>query len=203
MSVAAYPLQWPAARPRRAAALRKTGRFGSTQSNGSYRAFGDLTVAKAVDRLRYEVTRAGGTHLVISTNIELRQDGFPRSDRRAPDDPGAAAYFQLAGKPICMPCDTYTEVAQNIAAIAAHIEATRAIERHGVASMSEMFAGFVALPPPRDAWEILGVRRGASRAEIEKAFRAAAVRNHPDRGGSNAAMAEVNAARESLLREVA
>jgi phenylpropionate dioxygenase-like ring-hydroxylating dioxygenase large terminal subunit len=37
-----------------------------------------------------------------------------------------------------MPCDRYTRVADNIAAIAAHIDATRAIERHGVDDCADL-----------------------------------------------------------------
>lgn len=44
----------------------------------------------------------------------------------------------------------------------------------------------------------LGLRPGASRGEVELAFRAAALRTHPDRGGCASAFAEVRAARNAL-----
>lgn len=174
MGVEAYPLQWPQGRPRRAA--RKEGRFGTSRQRGDYswRSHSEITVAEALKRLQTEVDRIGGRYAVISTNLETRLDGLPRSGQREPADPGVALYFQLDGKAHCMPCDTYTKVAHNIAAIAAHIEATRAIERHGVASVSEMFAGFVALPPPKSPWDILGVRPGSSADDINRAWRAKA-----------------------------
>ena len=40
-------------------------------------------------------------------------------------------YFHLKKQPYAMACDRYTTVADNLAAIAAHIDAVRAIERHG------------------------------------------------------------------------
>src|SRR5690606_37638439 len=115
-------------------------------------------------------------------------DGLPRSGQAEPSDPGVALYFDLAGKPHCMPCDTYTKVAQNIAAIAAHIEATRAIERHGVSSVAEMFSGFTALPAPssKRAWrDVLGFHgtQLPSKASIDSAWREKAKKAHPDAGG--------------------
>ena len=174
---------------------------GCSRSNGSWRAHAEITVAEALKRLQIEVDRIGGRYAVISTNLETRLNGLPRSGQREPADPGVALYFRLAGKPHCMPCDTYTKVAHNIAAIAAHIEATRAIERHGVASVSEMFAGFVALPAPKSPWDILGVPPGSSADEVSRAFRAKAATSHPDKGGSHEAMAELSAARDAALRE--
>ena len=36
----------------------------------------------------------GRDDVVISTNVETRLDGFPRSDRTEPADPGVAVYWQ-------------------------------------------------------------------------------------------------------------
>lgn len=208
MSVSAHPLQWPAGRPRKPAAQRKQGRFNKKQNNGRWNEAKALTVADAMDRLQDELDIVGARYPVVSTNLETRLDGRPRSGQREPDDPGVALYFDLGGEPHCLPCDTYTTVADNMAAIAAHIAATRAIERHGVASMKEMFAGFQALPPPGQAesakwWRVLRVEPDATEAEIRSAWRKRAEEVHPDRaGGSSAAMAEVNAARDEALREI-
>lgn len=202
----AYPLQWPAVRRRTDPARRKYGRFNRKVDNGRYMATKDISVADAVERLQIELDRIGARLPVISSNVELRLDGLPRSGQRAPDDPGVALYFQLDGKPHCMPCDTYTKVEHNIAAIAAHIEATRAIERHGVATVAEMFSGFEALPPPGPAerpwWEVLGVTRDAGEDAVRAAYREKAKRAHPDTPtGSPGAMAALNAARDAALRE--
>lgn len=201
----AYPLQWPQGRPRTPSFNRKDGRFHKTDWRDNRKK--PLTVNDAVARLLNEADRIGAQGVVISSNLEIRQDGLPRSGQRRPDDTGVCVYFHLAGKPRAMPCDTYWNVEDNIAAIAAHIEATRAIERHGVATVSEMFAGFTALPPPpgtkpKRSWrEVMGFAESdiVFQSDVEARFRELAKRLHPDAGGSAEAMAELNQARKEAL----
>ncbi|MDB5596209.1 MAG: heat shock protein DnaJ-like protein [Hyphomicrobiales bacterium] len=171
---------------------------------GSWTEKNQITVADALSRLQKELDSIRAGYVVVSSNLETRLDGLPRSGQKEPADPGVAVYFRIADKPHCLPCDTYRRVADNIAAIAAHIQATRAIERHGVASVAEMFSGFVALPAPKTCWEILGVQPRSSRAEIERAFRGRATEAHPDKpGGSHDAMARLNRARDDALQGAA
>lgn len=188
----AYPLQWPQGRPRTPEYHRRAGQFRKDARN--------ITVREAIVRLQAELDRLDAAHFVLSSNLILNLDGSPRSGQPQPSDPGVALYFQLNGKPHCLPCDTYSRAEQNIAAIAKHLEATRAIERYGVATLTEMFAGFTALPAPKAWWQILGVGPNATPNEIRSAHRAAASKAHPDTGGSHAAMAELNAARDAGLR---
>jgi hypothetical protein len=189
-----YPLQWPAGRQRRAA--RKDGRFRKYHE--------EITVARALARLQAELDLIGARYPVVSSNLETRLDGLPRSGQAEPRDPGVAVYFQLGGKPHCLPCDTYTKVAQNIAAVAAHIEATRAIERHGVASVAEMFAGFLAIEH-RNWRGVLGFlgATAVNRENVERRFRELARAAHPDTGGNHNRMADLNWARDEALRELA
>ena len=51
----------------------------------------------------------------------------------------------------------------------------------------------------QQARALLGVGAGATRAEVIAAHRQLVARVHPDRGGSDAAMQEANAARDLLL----
>lgn len=206
MSVSAYPLQWPAGRPRKA--NRKRATFGKKASNGQWMETKSLTVGDALGRLQDELDRIGARQPVVSTNLETRLDGLPRSGQAEPRDPGVALYFQLDGQPHCMPCDTYDRVADNVAAIAKHIEATRAIDRFGVASVREMFTGFQALPAPgaKRPWrDVLGLAGEPSptRDQIEHHYRVKSKSAHPDRhGGSRDAMAELNAAKAEALKEI-
>lgn len=205
-----FPLAWPAHRARKTAAARKAGKFSSDGRA--------ITVAVAVDRLDGELSRLGALYPVLSTNIELRLDGRPRSGQGNPADPGACVYFTLQGKPFALACDTYGDVAQNIAALAAHLDHTRGIERHGVASAAESLQAFSALPPPSAStspatrgWrDVLGFAAtfpngydpADARTLIGVRFRERAGKAHPDSGGSDTAMTELNAARAAALQEL-
>lgn len=204
-----FPLKWPAGKSRRAAEARKRGKFNSKERRGSnsWLTTSELTVAESLGRLQAELDRIGARYPVVSSNLETRLDGLPRSGQREPQDPAVAVYFQLSGKPHCLPCDTYDRAADNIAAIAAHIEATRAIERHGVASVAEMFAGFAALPSPDDQrpWrDVLELRLAGAvtLSMVEQRYRGLARERHPDQGGSDAMMADLNRARADARKEL-
>jgi hypothetical protein len=188
-----FPLAWPANRPR--TQYRRPGKFARDGKA--------ITVSGAVDRLDAEIGRMGASYPLLSSNLELRLDGRPRGGQGQPADPGVCVYFQLKGSPFALACDTYTKVEQNIAALAAHLEATRAIERHGVATAAESLAAFSALPPPgpRPWRAVLGDLTNA--AAVSAAFRRLSAERHPDRpGGSHDAMAELTAARDAALKEL-
>lgn len=208
-AITAYPLCWPQGYGRRPESERRHGQFRVKREQGQhfrYSVMGHVTVAEARHRLQDELDRIGAAEVILSSNVELRLDGLPRSGQRNPADPGVALYFKLKGRPVAMPCDTYSDVAQNIAALAAHIEATRAIERHGVASIEAMFTGFMAIrgPGPKPWREVLGFPAGArpGRIDIEAKRRELARQHHPDAGGSEAMMAEINAAADAALQEI-
>ena len=189
---AAYPLAWPQGRPR--TRLRIEGRFSTTLRNT--RRPKPVTLAEARARLAEELDRLKGRSPILSSNVELRIDGHPRSGLPEPRDPGVAVYFRLHDKPIVLACDHYTAVAQNVAAIAAHIDAMRRIERYGVATTEQMFTGFLALPAPVvvDDWRA-ALGNPADLAEAEATFRERIAGVHPDRpGGSHAAAAALTAA---------
>jgi hypothetical protein len=162
-----------------------------------------VTLEVARRKLFAELDRLGVTGTVLSSNVPLRNDGAPRSDhaRYRMDDPGVAIYFTLRGKPMAMACDRYDGPAANTRSLGLAIEAMRQLERHGGGTMMERaFTGFAALPPPRSCWEILGVAPGASEDVIEQAFRSKAKAAHPDAGGSDSAMAELNRARDEARK---
>lgn len=208
-----YPLTWPSGWPRTAPGLRQRARFRrmiKTYDSHSpqSRSAGErpLTVPEAIARLAGELGRLGAVDDVLSTNVPVRLDGRPRSGQAEPTDPGAAIYFLLKGEPRCLACDAWTTTADNVAAIAAHIEAIRAVERYGVGTLDQVFRGYVALPQstPTDWPSVLGVdRRTATRDVIEAAYRRLAKIAHPDvTGGEHDQMARLNAARDAALEDL-
>jgi hypothetical protein len=215
----AYPLTWPQGRPRKRPEQRKDGKFGTRarEFGRSYSTGKPLTMSQAISRVQEEVDRLGGLYPLLSTDVPTRLDGLPRSGAGEPADPGAVLYFQLDGRPYALACDTYTMVAQNVAAIAAHIEAMRAMTRHGVATAAETLQAFQALPGPDTAptapgassapagaapwWSVLNVQREAALEVVDAAYRALAKSAHPDNGGTAEAMAQLNKARDDARRE--
>lgn len=211
MTIRAYPITWPDGWPRTPAQHRIDARFNKRErqytrnSDGTSRSWerkSDLTIADGVARVLDELTAFGivdRDDVIISSDVPTRLDGLPRSGARAPDDPSVAVYWQepTGGRRV-MAIDRYTSVADNLAAVAATLSAMRAIERHGGARILERaFTGFTALPAPGAArpWhEVLGVAAHAPTDDVRAAYRRAASAAHPDRGGTNARMAEVNVA---------
>jgi hypothetical protein len=194
----AFPLHWPAGWPR--AKGRSTARFSQKVDNGRYTETKTVSVAVARDRLQRELDLLRASYPTLSTNVELRLDGQPRSDRRDPEDPGVAVYFRLQGRDIALACDKWDRVADNITALAKHIEALRGMDRWGVGTAAQAFAGYQMLAAPEQWFEVLGVSVSATEAEIKSAYRTLAMAAHPDQGGSDAAMARLNAARDEGLQ---
>jgi hypothetical protein len=209
MSIPAYPLQWPDGWPRSRG--RKSAQFGKTEwrSNGlggAYKSKADITMAEAMKRVNVELERLGVNvedDSIVSTNLKLNLSGLPRGGQGEPGDPGVAVYFQKKNAPMrVIAIDAYTRVRDNLAAIAATLEAMRAIERHGGAQILERaFTGFTAIAVPgKNWWDVLEVRPDASRDVIEQNFRRLARDRHPDRGGSHEAMSALNEARSAGLK---
>jgi hypothetical protein len=220
-TITAYPLQWPAGWERTDVAWRREAKFGKARR---YDGYGEnkryvpgrvLTIAEGTDRVLAELKRMGlgRDDVVISTNLRLRMDGLPASSQSEPADPGVAVYWQdsMQARKV-MAIDLYDRVADNLAAVAATLEAMRAIERHGGAAILERaFTGFIALPAPIAAgmkrpWrEVLEYGNSPpDREAINRHYRILASTAHPDKeGGSDAQMAELNVARDEALGEVA
>lgn len=181
--IEAYPLTWPAGRPRTRWA--EASRFR-------------ITLGKAIKEVQNEVGRLGGVSLIISSNLPLRRDGIPYANSSQPEDRGVAVYFTYKKRPMCFACDRWKNVEENMWAIAKTIDALRGIERWGSGQMVEQaFTGFTALPAPESWWQVLGLKGpNVPRDEIEQIHRRLAMQHHPDRGGDAEKMARINRARD-------
>jgi hypothetical protein len=211
----AYPLQWPDGWPR--AKSREEAKFHATErkysptpGGSSYLIKKDLSVADGLERVLTALSRLGidRDDIVISTNIPTRMDGLPKSGQSNPDDPGVAVYWQpRKGGMKVLAVDRFDRVADNLAAVAGTLGALRSIERWGGGQiLDRAFTGFAALPAPdaQKPWrELLGVSPGERDLDkIKAAYRIAASRSHPDKGGSDDRMAEVNAAWDRAQQEL-
>lgn len=169
-----------------------------------------LSVGDALGRLFAELRRLGLTdagEYILSSNLRVRLDGTPYTDQASLiPDPGIAIYFRLKGADRVLACDKWNRAADNVAAIAAHIAAIRAIERYGVGTLEQAFAGYAGLPSKGSTWRTtLGFAfdQAVTSAQVEAAFRARAREAHPDTAtGSHDAMASLTAARAEALAEI-
>lgn len=218
-NITRYPLCWPTGWKRTKASERQRADFGkSKEETYTKKAWGQpdqqktrrvksaLNSADATGRLEREIDRLGGLAAILSTNQQVRMDGTPRSDLAEPSDVGAAVYFTLNGKAMSLACDKWNRVADNIAALAQHIDALRRIDRYGVGTLDQAFTGYAALPAKGETWRTtLGLALDATPTadDIRAAYRARLGEAHPDRpGGSHDAIASLNIARDEALQAI-
>ncbi|WP_020472414.1 J domain-containing protein [Zavarzinella formosa] len=184
----AYPLSWPES-------WTRTTSPGKSQFKTSLTASID-NVQGSLKRFAADSGRKV-ENILVSSNVSLME--------RNPKDAGVAVYFTWDGISTCIAVDRYQRIEENLQAIHHVIEAERTKLRHGGLNLVRAaFRGYAALPPPSTGmskpWDVLGVKQGATPAEIEAAYREKAKKAHPDAGGSNDQMAKLNAARAELLR---
>lgn len=212
--ITASPLCWPAGWKRTRPGLRVRAKFGKgvrkfygdPANQSSYVSKRELTINDGIQRILGELKAMGiaSWDVIISSDLRLRNDGMPYSNQATGNiDQGVAVYWRDGKEQRCMAIDRYDRIADNLAAIAATIEAMRAIERHGGAEiLNRAFTGFAALPAPEaqnQPHQVLGVEPHATRNEIEYAYKRLAAQHHPDRGGSTDAMTRINTARDAML----
>lgn len=193
-----YPLQWP------------PGRSWIKPEHREHSPF-RVSPGAARDGMLKEIARLGGTDVVVSTNVPLRRDGLHYAGGYRLDDEAVAVYFTYYGKRMCFACCLWWRMHENMHAIAKTIEAIRGIERWGSGDMlATAMSGFTALPAPIVAgmskpWrEVFGWPPSdtPTKESINRAYRTLASLRHPDLGGSNEKMAELNAARDEALKEI-
>lgn len=208
-SVKRYPLEWPIGwkrtRGRRHGAFSMTreDRVGPDQQIKKRST--QVNMAVATERLERQLDALGAKNPTLSTNVTLNLRGIPRGDEN-PSDPGAAIYFSFRGKATVLACDSYYRVADNIAALAAHIDALRRIERYGVGTIEQALAGYKALPADTAAdWRaVFGFPADSTpnAEQVRTAYLAAAKERHPDVGGTEIEMSHLNRARDFALTEL-
>lgn len=207
MSLSAYPLSWPLGWKRTAPGARTRARFFGTGrrnfgSETQYRFARPHTMEESVRQILGELRQMNVSdwNVVISTNVALRMDGLPRSDRTNVADPGAAVYFRLGKRQAALACDKWDRVEDNLWAIGKHLEALRGQERWGVGNMEQAFAGYLRLAAPGESgaatwYNALGVAADCPFDVARSAYLEKAKQLHPDIPGGDAdAMRALNSA---------
>jgi hypothetical protein len=192
MTATAYPLTWPEMFPRsrtRKKSAFRTSLAGALENvSKSLEAFGRESGKRVSD-------------IILSSNVSLGNN--------KPADPGIAVWFSWDGMTICIPVDCYEKPEENLQAIHHILEARRTELRHGTLQLVKAtMTGFKALPPPpgskpkRPWWEVLDFPTGTNptREGIEARYKMLAKERHPDAGGTQEAMAELNAAKVEALK---
>jgi hypothetical protein len=195
MITEASPLQWPSGWQRSPSPRHSS--FGVGNSKPS--------IARATDKLMKEIRLMGGTHIVVSSNLRLKNDGTPYSSQREPDDQGVAVYFTYQGQQRVVACDSYARCGCNLFAIAKTIEAMRAIDRWGCSEiLARAFTGFAALPPPCEHWStVLDVIEELDNLDVLKsAYRQKVKQHHPDNGGDATRFQQVQQAYKEARKDI-
>ena len=197
----AFPLQWPDGWARTASHQRRSAPY-------------KLEINRAVDEVHNSLRQLGALSgsVVISSNVPPRNAlGTPRNDGHNVWDPGVSIWWATrAHAERVVACDRWQTVRENVRAIGLALEGLRSIERAGASQILERaFSSFGALPAAASApvarpWrEVLGFPQSLlaslSTAVTEARYRKLAAKAHPDKGGTVAAMVELNAAREQAL----
>lgn len=151
----------------------------------------------SLDSLEAEIERIAGEDVVIGVVCDPAQIGLSgqlkAGGRTAVRHAGVEVSFESDGRRLVFHTDAYGTLTQNIRAVAAGLEALRAVDRYGITSTAEQYAGFAQLTaggPDPARGKVIAARHG-SVAEALK-------RSHPDHGGDPRDLADVQAYRKLI-----
>ncbi len=167
--------------------------------------------------LERELRFLDGRNVIVGLGLsefDIRQDGMPRSNARAPQHPGVELSFDSKFGRLTYSTDQFEsgwpradDWKHNLRAIALSLEALRAVDRYGVSTRGQQYAGWKALPAgvalgavnlsTEEAWSVLTIMGETNYAEVsakrlewgdelaaKDLYRAAVKLAHPDAGGS-------------------
>jgi hypothetical protein len=154
--------------------------------------------ARTLQDLEREIEALSGREVIIGVvtdEASIRIDGMMRADAKV-RHPGVEVSFELPDRRrLTFHTDRhkgYTNSWQhNLRAVALGLEALRAVDRYGITSAAEQYAGFAQLTaggPSADRGRVLVAEAGS----VTEALK----RHHPDHGGQAEAFADVQAYRE-------
>jgi len=181
-----YPLSWPLGFQR--TKEPKPGRFGKRSNKGGIK---KLTISQARKRLNAVISAFTRQNqkwvidpddVVIASNLVLKVNGMPRVQGE-PEDSGVCIYLYMDEEPYEFPCDTYSTLADNITAVAEHLESLRTQQRHGVGTRKQAFSGWARLESTTLDWEkVLGVKKTDSYRLVKGVANQLMKKYHSDTG---------------------
>lgn len=152
----------------------------------------DSTWTATLDLLEREIAAVDGQDPLIGIVAEPSQftlGGQLRANAKV-GHRGVEVSFTRAGRRLTFHTATFARLADNLRAIALGLEALRKVDRYGITSGGEQYAGFAAL-------EAGPIERGRRLVEEAGSVEAALKRHHPDHGGHPRALQDVLAYREA------
>lgn len=176
----------------------------------------EVTRTRAFDSIVEEIDRIDGA---MNVRIETaaphtsKHPHRPYADRD-PADPGVVAYYDREAQGYAVACDRWDNLRDNARAIALYVDAKRAIERYGVATVGSEFqtqalpageedeAVIIAGAGREAPHEVLNVAPDAPDDVVRAAARRLAANAHPDTAdGDEAEFKRIQTAKEDLLDE--
>lgn len=127
---------------------------------------------------------------IVAGDDQFLLDGSIKANLKV-RHPGAEVSFEVPGRGrLAFHTDAFSTLQANLRAISNGLEALRAVDRYGITTGNEQYAGFTALAPggPDPV-------RGKRLVDEAGGITAALKRHHPDHGGQAAAFADVQAFR--------
>lgn len=168
-----------------------------------------------------ETNHIGARSVVIALDVRpediRKSDGEVKANRSM--GPRVAVLIERKSKyipggrlverpPLAFYCDRFRKWEDNLRAIALGLEALRRVDRYGITSGDEQYAGWTAIPQTSESRSVafnlltsmtgIVVREGSNPDEIRAVVKRALFVAHPDHGGTREDFERVQAARATL-----
>jgi len=188
------------------------------------------TAGQTQNDLKCELAAIGVDECVIQADLDesqIRNDGMPYASAKFKSDRVIISFDHPEQGSVSFPCDTYDGFWNNVRGIVKTMESLRAVDRYGVTKNSQQYTGWKQLPSNAIVLQDFRSVEDAAgfivehvsecffgdETEQEKcdyilddhtmlksAYRDASMRCHPDKGGSDQAMAKLNRARDMIIK---
>lgn len=163
----------------------------------SYQLRTSVSWSQTMQELGYMFEKWGvGEWEVRPMRLDSRKTWWP------PEERVVTIRFVRKGETQEFSLGTQERPVDNLRALFLGLDSIRMNERRGIGDVvREMYLRLPAPPVERDPYDVLGVRPDTPMPVIEAAYKFKAHELHPDKGGSEAEMRELNAAYERVKTE--